>query len=189
MLKYGKVKEVDNDKCLARVEFEEDGIVSHWLQIPQAQTQAVKAFSSKNVGENVACLMDENCEQGVIVGSIYDTNNAAPGQSSNEMVGIQKGNDFVVYNVGGRQFRVVTGEVQLQADSLMRVLHSDAMTISHNGNEFIIRSNNKVLKDLIIALLDILISHTHPTPAGPSGPPTEAPSLTSNKTDFQTFFG
>lgn len=37
------------------------------------------------------------------------------------------------------------------------------------------------LKALLIAILDALVIHTHPTPTGPSGPPANAAALTAEK--------
>lgn len=72
MLRYGTISEVKPEKGLARVRFEEDDIVSGWLQITQPNTLGDKAYRSLKVNEHVACLMDTHAENGVIIGAIYN---------------------------------------------------------------------------------------------------------------------
>ncbi len=78
MLRFGNVTEIDATKGLARVSFDEDGIVSDWLPIAVKGSKANKHESWFDVGDFVACLMDKNIEDGVILGAIYDENNAPP---------------------------------------------------------------------------------------------------------------
>lgn len=85
MLRFGTISKTDNDKGLAKVNFPADGIESAWLPIIQKNTLSNKHFHTFDVGEHVACLMDENAENGVIVGAIY---------SKNETPGTVKGADI-----------------------------------------------------------------------------------------------
>lgn len=41
------------------------------------------------------------------------------------------------------------------------------------------------IKALLIAILDALIAHTHPTPTGPSGPPANAATFTAEKSKVE----
>jgi phage baseplate assembly protein V len=78
MLRFGNITEIDAAKGRARVHFEEDGIVSDWLPMVVKSSQQNKHESWYDVGDFVACMMDEHIEDGVIVGAIYDDNNAPP---------------------------------------------------------------------------------------------------------------
>jgi phage baseplate assembly protein V len=73
MLKYGLVSEFSYEKGKAKVNFQADDIVSDWLPIVYNRTLGDKAFDFLSVNEQVVCLMDENSETGVILGSIYST--------------------------------------------------------------------------------------------------------------------
>lgn len=90
MLRFGTISEVDANKGLARVKFPEDGIVSGWLPVLQKNTLKNKHSHTYDVDEHVACLMDGNAENGVIMGAVY---------SKNELPGAVKG-----ANIEGVQF-------------------------------------------------------------------------------------
>ena len=71
MLRYGRINEVDENAGKARVLFD-DEIVSDWLPVlvPKAATDSY--FFAPEVGEQVACLMDAQSENGVILGAMYN---------------------------------------------------------------------------------------------------------------------
>lgn len=78
MIRYGHITELDAAKGLARVKFEDDEIVSDWLQIVSKNSKSTKTESWFDVDELVACAMDEHAEEGVILGALYDKNNTPP---------------------------------------------------------------------------------------------------------------
>jgi len=78
MIRYGKITELDAAKGLARVKFEDDDIVSDWLQIVSKNSKSTKTESWFDVDEFVACAMDEHNEEGVIVGALYHEGNEPP---------------------------------------------------------------------------------------------------------------
>lgn len=78
MLRYGIVTNIDEKTCHARVQFAEDELSSYWLAILQAKTQKDKFYFMPDIGEHVACLMDERCEAGVILGAIYSDLDEVP---------------------------------------------------------------------------------------------------------------
>ena len=59
MLKFGIVTAINPLTAKARVEFADDNILSYWLPILQKKTLKDKFYSIVDVGEQVACLMDE----------------------------------------------------------------------------------------------------------------------------------
>ena len=71
MLKFGTITSINPLTARARVQFAEDGMNSYWLAVLQNRTLNDKFYSMPAVGEQVACLMDENSEEGVILGAIY----------------------------------------------------------------------------------------------------------------------
>jgi phage baseplate assembly protein V len=78
MLRYGIVTNIDEKMCRARVQFGSDELTSYWLAILQAKTQNDKFYFMPDIGEHVACLMDERSEAGVILGAIYSDMDKVP---------------------------------------------------------------------------------------------------------------
>jgi len=70
MLRFGHISTIDASKGLYKVTFEEDDLVSGWLPYLVKNTKQNKDESPFDQDEHVACLMDENCEYGVILGAI-----------------------------------------------------------------------------------------------------------------------
>lgn len=77
MLRFGIVSQINPINVEARVNFEEDESTSYWLPILQTKTLNDKFYAMPDVGEQVACLMDENSEDGVILGAIYSSEDKA----------------------------------------------------------------------------------------------------------------
>nr|DAX72907.1 MAG TPA: baseplate assembly protein [Caudoviricetes sp.] len=73
MLRFGIVSQINPVLAQARVNFADDESTSYWLPIIQSKTMKDKFFVIPDIGEQVACLMDENSEDGVILGAIYSS--------------------------------------------------------------------------------------------------------------------
>jgi len=79
MLKFGIVSNINEKQATARVQFSDnDGIPSYWLPVLQAKTLKDKFYILPDIGEQVVCLMDENLEDGVILGAIYSEADTCP---------------------------------------------------------------------------------------------------------------
>lgn len=72
MLRFGIISEVDVAKGYARVKFLDDDIVSAPLQFIVRSALQDKDNFTFDINEQVACLMDENSEQGVILGAMFN---------------------------------------------------------------------------------------------------------------------
>lgn len=73
MLRFGIVSQINPQTVQARVKFGDDESTSFWLPILQTKTMKDKFYAMPDIGEQVVCLMDENSEDGVVLGSIYST--------------------------------------------------------------------------------------------------------------------
>ena len=73
MLRFGIVSQINPQVVQARVKFGDDESTSFWLPILQTKTMKDKFYAMPDIGEQVVCLMDENSEDGVVLGSIYST--------------------------------------------------------------------------------------------------------------------
>lgn len=71
-LQTGTISAVDADGVKARVRLPEcDNMRTNWLDILQRNTQNNKDYWLPDVGEQVKVLLDENGEDGVILGAVY----------------------------------------------------------------------------------------------------------------------
>ncbi len=73
MLRFGIISQINPQTVQARVKFGDDESTSFWLPILQTKTMKDKFYAMPDIGEQVVCLMDENSEDGVVLGSIYST--------------------------------------------------------------------------------------------------------------------
>lgn len=85
MLRFGIVSQIDPINVQARVSFEDDESTSFWLPILQTKTLKDKFYAMPDIGEQVACLMDENSEDGVILGAIYSIEDVSTTQSEKQL--------------------------------------------------------------------------------------------------------
>lgn len=88
MLKFGLISEVDATTGLAKVNFDQEGIVSGWLPMLQPKTKLDQFVIPFDINEHVVCLMDDRLEHGVILGAIYDSKNKPTG-ADNKKIRVQ----------------------------------------------------------------------------------------------------
>lgn len=91
MLKFGKIQEVDAAKGRVKVRFDEDDLVSDWIPYIVPQTKENKYNYYPVSGEHVACQMDENCENGVVMGAIYSSADALEPSIQGSLAGVKIG--------------------------------------------------------------------------------------------------
>ena len=91
MLKLGIISELGTGENLGycRVDFDEVGMVSGWLPVPSLATKDTKHWHPTEVGSQVACLMDEECEQGVVVAALWSDTDTPPDWANDKTIGIQ----------------------------------------------------------------------------------------------------
>ncbi|MEX3555329.1 MAG: phage baseplate assembly protein V [Burkholderia gladioli] len=142
MFKTGTVSAIDVSGKV-RVRFEDIGIDSYWLPVCYQKTHQDKFYWIPDVGEQVRCLMDENLEDGTVIGAIYSADDVAAWASA-DMIGVRfkdtgevsydRGSGKMTINVvgdleirvGGKLTLTVAGEADIQAggttlDSTLRV--------------------------------------------------------------------
>ncbi len=95
MLRFGIVSQINPVLAQARVSFEDDESTSFWLPILQTKTLKDKFYSMPDIGEQVACLMDENSEDGVILGAIYSSEDV-PAVSSEKQISLNLENNSLI---------------------------------------------------------------------------------------------
>lgn len=82
--KTGVVSAIDPKSVKARVRFDDlDGLETAMIPVGQRKTLHDKDYWMPDVGEHVACLMDANFEDGVILCAVYSDADAAPTDDPN----------------------------------------------------------------------------------------------------------
>lgn len=165
MLRFGVISEYDAAKGIARVKFEEDGIVSNWL--PVITPGALKTVSEfpLDPDEEVACLMDEHCINGVILGAIF-SEAEAPAAANKDQYQIKFDDGLIInYDRSGKVLNYKLGNTELN-------MTEDGFTIKRSTE-----SLKKILEDLFDAILQLTVT----TPMGPSGTPINAVTFTQIK--------
>nr|DAK09417.1 MAG TPA: baseplate assembly protein [Caudoviricetes sp.] len=166
MLRFGIVSQIDPINVQARVSFEDDESTSYWLPILQTKTLKDKFYAMPDIGEQVACLMDENSEDGVILGAIYSTEDVSSTQSEKQLsVNLEDGS----YINADKENQTLT-----VAFSKMKLIGN----IEHEGtftNTAGIKSNADITDKTssMQAMRDTYNPHTH---IGNQGSPTSKPS-------------
>lgn len=122
MLRFGNISEIDVDKCFARVKFIDDGIVSDFLQIIVMGAINNKYFHMLDINEQVACLMDENSEEGVILGAVFN-NKTNPDGGNKDIVRIKfSDNSSIEYNRSTHEYNIdIKGKINIKSDSEVNI--------------------------------------------------------------------
>lgn len=135
MLRFGIISNIDAAKGLARVSFEEDGIVSGWLPLvfPKA---AGDSFSwMYDINEHVACLMDEHADNGVILGAIYSTANQPNGGNKDKFRVVFSDDTTIEYDRSAHKlFADVKGQVEVKAEGAVKVDGQSTVDVKATGN-------------------------------------------------------
>lgn len=166
MLRFGIVSQINASKVEARVRFEDDDSTSFWLPILKAKTLKDKFYSMLDIGEQVACLMDEYSEDGVILGAIYSTEDFPPEQSETEMS----------INLENGSFLNINKETDTLTASFKNIkLLGDITHEGHFKNTEGISSNSDISDKTssMQKIRDIYNPHTH---TGNQGKPTSSPT-------------
>lgn len=127
MLKFGNICDIDAAGGLCRVEFDDDGITSDWLPLVVKNSFNTKDFFIFDIGEHVACLMDCNCENGVILGAIYSQDRKPDGGA----VGHQR----IVYKDGSTfDFDMNSGSLTVDIKGDINLTTSGSVNIESGGS-------------------------------------------------------
>ena len=166
MLRFGIVSQIDPINVQARVSFEDDESTSYWLPILQTKTLKDKFYAMPDIGEQVACIMDENSEDGVILGAIYSTEDVSTTQSEKQLsVNLEDGS-YINADKENQTLTVAFSKIKL----IGNIEHEGTFT-----NTAGIKSNADITDKTssMQAMRDTYNPHTH---IGNQGSPTSKPS-------------
>lgn len=166
MLRFGIISQINPVLVQARVNFGDDDSTSFWLPILQTKTLKDKFYSIPDVGEQVACLMDENSEDGVILGAIYSTEDA-PVVTSEKQISLNLENNALI-NID-KETNTLT--ITFQNINLNGNINHFGKLINTDGISSQADITDK--KSSMQAMRDIYNPHTH---TGNQGSPTSKPN-------------
>lgn len=177
MLKYGIISEIDQDAGMARVHFNDDDIVSDWLPIlvPKAMEDSFSFFP--DINEHVACLMDENAENGVVMGSMYNKQSKPNGGNANKWRVRFKDGTVIEYDRAENKLLAdVKGKVEVKATGSVKVDGSSTVEVKATGAVGVETSASATVKAPVVTLdapsvvvTGILTAAQIVTAAGPGG--------------------
>jgi phage baseplate assembly protein V len=131
MLRFGKISDIDPDKCYARVRFTDDEIVSDWLQIVVLGAISNQFFHIFDINEQVACLMDENSEDGVIIGAVFN-DKTTPSNGGKDIVRVSFSDEsFIEYNRSSHEYTIdIKGKINISAESEINITSESEVKIN-----------------------------------------------------------
>jgi len=155
LLRFGIVSQINPLLCQARVNFGDDDSVSYWLPVIQTKTLKDKFYSMPDIGEQVVCLMDENSEDGVILGAIYSNIDTTVSKSEKEISANFENGSYINANKETNTLTVNFSKIKL----IGNIEHEGVLT-NTNG----IKSNADITDKTssMQSMRDTYNSHTHP---------------------------
>ena len=166
MLRFGIVSQINPVLAQARVNFADDESTSYWLPIIQSKTMKDKFFVMPDIGEEVACLMDENSEDGVILGAIYSSVDL-PVVTSEKQISVNLENSSLI-NID-KETNTLT--ITFENINLNGNINHTGMLINTDGITSQADITDKTSS--MQAMRDIYNSHSH---TGNQGSPTSSPN-------------
>ena len=166
MLRFGIVTQIDPINVQARVSFGDDDSTSFWLPVMQTKTLKDKFYIMPDINEQVVCLMDENSEDGVILGAIYSSEDIPATQSELEYSMNLEDGSLINSNKETETLTVAFKNIRLVGN----IQHEGTFTNSKG-----IKSDADITDKTssMQAMRDIYNGHTH---TGNQGAPTSAPA-------------
>lgn len=172
MLRLGVISEIgeNENKGYARVSFDENGIVSGWLAMPSMSTKTTKQWVPVEINSQVACLMDENCEQGAIVLVLWSNDDTPPDWASPDTMGVLFADGTeIYYDSAAHKLSVNAPDAEL-AIKCTKLNVEGEVNIKGNTN---VTGEVTATKEVTAGAQKIkLTQHKHPTAMGVSGTPT-----------------
>jgi phage baseplate assembly protein V len=111
------VQALDPARGRVRVQFpDEDNLVSDWLPVAVPFALGARAFWLPRVGSQVATLLDEHGEDGVVLGALYSQADPAPAASARQFLVQMEDGTTVCLDPDAKLVTVTTpGSIQAQA--------------------------------------------------------------------------
>ena len=179
MLRLGIISEIGEgeNKGYARVSFDENGIVSGWLAMPSVSTRTTKHWVPVEVNAQVACLMDEQCEQGAIVLVLWSDEDTPPDWAGPNTMGVMFADGSeIFYDTESHKLPVNAPDAELSIKCKNLIVEGDVSIKGEIDTKGDISVTGDITANEVTAgpLGIKLTAHKHPT-AGTGAPSTPIP--------------
>ena len=127
----GLVTDLDPATCRVRLQLPDaDGVLTDWLPVVVPFSMGARAFWMPRVGSQVVALLDENLEDGAVVGAIYSSADS-PTQTDPSVFAVEfEDGTLLSYDPTAQALRaVVMGSVDVQAMGKVRIQTMDALEL------------------------------------------------------------
>lgn len=151
MLAFGIITEVDAAKGLARVKFpDSDGIVSKLLPIVVPKTQKDKFSFPFDINEHVCCIMDDQLENGAIIGAIY-SKSELPAITDADKVGVSFVQGLnIEYSRSDKTLKISgTGDVKVDVEGNVEINASVKATVTAPNVEVVAATKLKITSPIV----------------------------------------
>lgn len=197
--KTGIISEVDPATARVRVTLEEDELVTSWLPILFTATTEDKEYFVFEKGQQVRVLLDKNCEDGVVLGATYNSEDIIEGPTGAGVraLVLKKGGApvfslLIEREADGKTTVKTKGDILAQTESGDLTLESGAAAIFKaaqavaieatagavevkSGLPVKITGSNESVGKLLADFFNLFMSHNHlvggAVPAAPPAPP------------------
>lgn len=166
MLRFGIVTQINPISVQARVSFEDDESTSYWLPVLQTKTLKDKFYSMPDIGEQVVCLMDENSEDGVILGAIYSTEDTTVIQTEKQLAMNLEDGSYINADKETKTLTVAFSKMKLIGNIEHEGVFTNTQGIKSNADITDKTSSMQTMRE-------IYNPHTH---TGNQGSPTSKPN-------------
>jgi phage baseplate assembly protein V len=168
----GFVEEV-NVNGTVRVKFpQHQNLVSFWLTVIYGKTQDDKDFWLPDLGEQVACIMDQNLEDGVVLGAVYSSVDVPPaGATVNTYIKSFSDGTVIKYDRASHALTAALGAGGTANVAAPGGMTLNGVTIDTNGN---VHSPGTITGDTDVIAAGISgkgHEHTSEPPGNPTSPP------------------
>lgn len=135
MLKFGKISDIDTANGLARVNFEEDGIVSDWLHVSVKKSLKNKESFPYDINEPVWCILDEDWENGIIGGAIYNEETLPQTNGADLYVFEIEGGGIIKLDRSAKKLSITFDNIEFNGGSLKGLVKLDSIVSKLNTVE------------------------------------------------------
>jgi phage baseplate assembly protein V len=131
LLRLGVITQIDESRALVRVQFTDmDGVLSYWLAVLKQKTLKDKQYWMPDIGEHVACLIDKNGEEGIVLGAIYSDADAVPVSSKDKKhIKFEDGTIIEYDRAAHKLYADVKGDIDVKATGKCDVDCKDDVTV------------------------------------------------------------
>jgi len=189
----------------------EEDIDDDHLQWTLPEQGKSEDFDLPDIGETVLCLTTADYERWLYLPDKASWQDFSDDDYPTAMLRMHKDVMMVKYEESKGWQIALLKDIDIVTDSTETVITSDEVTFTFNdveiktdgssvtmkvkdtefstdGSTFTIKNGGCNMKDLLDALHQALISHTHPTAVGPSGPPINAADFSQSMSKFDQLY-